>query len=625
MDNLTVIIPFCDGHATIDRLLHSLPADLPIIVVDDVSDDPPAIDKPGVRILKMARKGYFAGACNAGIQSCKTDVLMLNQDAHFTGSRWLDFIGSARDIRAAIAGDGVFGHPAWPMGYVQGTFMYMSRAAIDKVGLLNEIDYPLWGCTCEWQLRACRAGFAAVPSKDIPDFVHEREGKFGQSITRQIERESEKKSLFIRTPPAVSVIIPCYNYGRFLPDAIASLIGGKSSLGVVPPQTFQSFEIIIVDDVSTDNSAKIAAGLADEWKAIRFIQREKNGGTPEANNTGIEAARGKYITILSADDMRESTSLEMLYREQIANQHSLIYDDIMHFQDGRRLKAWEMLDYDFERLLYKNHIHAGIMFPRSAWVEVKGYPDLMRQGREDWAFNVLLGLHGYCGIHVRQPGYLYRLHGNNRHFANAGKGWREHFVDQMKKLFPNVYTGERPMACCGGGAKSAPSSNTSFRSGSSMLPGADGMTLIEYNGLNTAPTTWYGPVTQTVYLFGGKRKTGYVDNRDVKGFLEMIHNKHPLFALAQAVKPKPAQPEPVQLKLEPVIAAEPEAVDPLDGSMFVMDAAAVLDQNTRTVNAYIDENLENMDDEQLKALYAAEKDGKARKSILSRLEGYLNA
>src|SRR5690606_28193077 len=187
-----------------------------------------------------------------------------------------------------------------PYGYVHGTFMFMRRDAIDAVGLLNERDYPLWGCTAEWQWRAARKGFQILPLESVPGFHHERKPneRFGSSIKRLLSQKVAQSAKLVRTPPLVSVIVPCYNYGRYLPDCLASLVGGPSSLGQQPGQTLQSFEVIIVDDASKDDSAEIAQSLADGWKGIRFIRRERNGGTARALNTGIQAAAGQFITFL---------------------------------------------------------------------------------------------------------------------------------------------------------------------------------------------------------------------------------------------------------------------------------------------------------------------------------------
>ena len=170
MENVTAVITFFNGHRYIERLLKSLPEDLPVIIVDDHSDEPLHLNNRNVTVIRPEEKGFFSGASNAGIEACETDVLLLNQDIWFRGTEWIDFIEDNRE-KYGVLGDGVMGHPSWPNGYVQGTFMFMRRDAINKTGLFNVEHYPFWGATAEWQLRMCRQGFKAYGRSSVtPDF-----------------------------------------------------------------------------------------------------------------------------------------------------------------------------------------------------------------------------------------------------------------------------------------------------------------------------------------------------------------------------------------------------------------------------------------------------------------------
>ncbi len=575
MDALTIVVPYRDERAALSRLLASLPAGIPVIVIDDCSDVAPEVERPNTTVIRRETRGYFAGAVNTGIQACDTDVLVLNQDIWFTGQGWLGEVAQLRE-QYAVFGQGVRGHPAWPAGYIDGRLMFMRRDAIKKVGGLNERDWPLWGGTCEWQLRACRAGYRAKPLPDLDWYQHEREGRFGASIQALLKAQPERQSLYVRTPPMISVVIPSYNHGRYLPDAIHSLIGGKTSLGVAPGQTFAAFELIVVDDASTDDTAEIMQSLASPWTAVRYMRLGRNSGTAAANNAGIKAAYGKFIQILCADDMLDSHALETSYRIVERDPRVVPYTDMVLFNAGKRMTTWHMRDYDFDALIERNHVPAGIMFARSAWEAVGGYPESFAHGREDWAMAVALGRGGYCGVHVPRGLYLYRRHGDNRTLSNTTPEWRREFMAQMRAAFPDLYgKGERPVGCCGRGSKPTASGVTANTKEVDYSVGAEGMIALEYVGLSTGKQTWHGKVTHARYLFGGSHPRGWVDKRDAAALLELREGGRPLFRRYIAPKPVPIPEPPTAPALTEAAIAAADDEAPLAAALVVAALAEV--------------------------------------------------
>jgi glycosyltransferase involved in cell wall biosynthesis len=135
--------------------------------------------------------------------------------------------------------------------------------------------------------------------------------------------------------PEVSVIIPVYNAARYIAECIESLLR----------QTFQNFEIILINDGSTDNSGVICGKYAEADNRIHFVSQE-NRGVCVARNTGLEIANGEMITFVDADDLLPERGLELLYTEFKKTNADLIVAD-MSFLEGERLRRIRVFDKPF--------------------------------------------------------------------------------------------------------------------------------------------------------------------------------------------------------------------------------------------------------------------------------------
>jgi glycosyltransferase involved in cell wall biosynthesis len=131
--------------------------------------------------------------------------------------------------------------------------------------------------------------------------------------------------------PLVSVVIPAFNAASHLPQALESALG----------QTWRQLEVIVVDDGSTDTTPDLVAEVAARDSRVRLI-RQPNAGVGAARNTGIQAARGRYIAPLDADDLWAPRKLELQVAEmERAGPHAgLAYCWLRSVDQQNRLLAW---------------------------------------------------------------------------------------------------------------------------------------------------------------------------------------------------------------------------------------------------------------------------------------------
>jgi hypothetical protein len=205
--------------------------------------------------------------------------------------------------------------------------------------------------------------------------------------------------------PLVSVIIPVHNGTTVLSDALTS----------VRQQTCQNFEVIVVDDGSSDGSHALAQKFADEDYRIKVL-RQPNGGVSVARNTAIARARGELIAFLDADDVwlpgKLAAQLDLLKREPHAN---LLFADYFLW-DGRNDFGRRYSDPDkfpdgdvSRRLIFFNLFGTSTVMIKRETLEAVGWFDVDLSMAEDWDMWLRIAERGLCAKGVRQPLARYRL------------------------------------------------------------------------------------------------------------------------------------------------------------------------------------------------------------------------
>lgn len=211
---------------------------------------------------------------------------------------------------------------------------------------------------------------------------------------------------FRKMATRVSVVIPCYNQGRFLAQAIQSVLD----------QDYPDKEVIVVNDGSTDDTAAIASRFGDR---IIYIE-QPNRGAASARNMGIRASQGEYIAFLDADDVclpgRLALEAAVLDRRP---EVGLVAADAYLIDDSGRVLGLKSLisgaprcpeDFRWETVEYCPT--TSTVMVRRACFEVVGYFEESLVAGEDWLQWVRIS-HSFSMAYVDQPLILYRQHGSN--------------------------------------------------------------------------------------------------------------------------------------------------------------------------------------------------------------------
>lgn len=225
-------------------------------------------------------------------------------------------------------------------------------------------------------------------------------------------------------PPRVSVVVPCFNQSEYLEETIESVLG----------QTFRAYEIVIVDDESTDATPEVARALAERypWAPIRIL-RQRNTGLPGARNAGIAVSRGEYVLPLDADDLIGSTFLERCVAALDERPDlSIAYGGQQNFGVDHEFHPHGPYDFRIETIV--NLIGVASLFRRTAWEDVGGYAD---GEYEDWTFWIGCGAHGHHALHVPSTHFYYRVREGSMY---AGSVTRDRAIKaQIVLRYPMLY------------------------------------------------------------------------------------------------------------------------------------------------------------------------------------------
>ena len=221
--------------------------------------------------------------------------------------------------------------------------------------------------------------------------------------------------------PKVSVVMPMYKHESYVEQAIRSVLD----------QTFDDFELIIVDDCSPDRTfekAKEVLARHDEKGRVRLYRMPNNADAFNVINTAIANSRGDYIAILNSDDAWSSNRLAVMLdamertSSQIAFSKVVVIDENGEFLAGKHPAATEIYRRQDEVLKSNSPLMLQLMqgnvavttgnfiFSRDLFNKVGGFSQLRLC--HDWDFILRASYHG-APLFVNTDGYLYRVHSSN--------------------------------------------------------------------------------------------------------------------------------------------------------------------------------------------------------------------
>lgn len=177
--------------------------------------------------------------------------------------------------------------------------------------------------------------------------------------------------------PLVSVVIPCYNQADYICETVDSVLA----------QTYQHIEIIIVNDGSTDQSAKEIEKILRQNPQIRYISTE-NGGVSKARNIGIDAASGELILPLDADDLITEDYIRLAVSEFEKNPELIVVTAQGRFF-GAETGDWNFEEFSMKKMLHGNIVYCPSIFQKRDWQKVGGFDESMTH-LEDWDFYIRL-------------------------------------------------------------------------------------------------------------------------------------------------------------------------------------------------------------------------------------------
>lgn len=230
--------------------------------------------------------------------------------------------------------------------------------------------------------------------------------------------------------PRATIVIPCYNYAHYLPQALDSALA----------QTYENKEIIVVDDASTDDTEKL---MKEKYPGVKYIRHSFNKGLSATRNTGIEASTGDWIMSLDSDDWIDKDLLKLSIDFGIAKNADIVGVYQQEFGERREVHHFHP-NPNHEDFLNGNKINCSSLFKRAVYDALKakdghGYDEKLRKGYEDWQFWLRATKLGFTVVTIPLPLFHYRIHKDSMIAGLIKKDLRDETFQEMKDSIPEIF------------------------------------------------------------------------------------------------------------------------------------------------------------------------------------------
>lgn len=218
----------------------------------------------------------------------------------------------------------------------------------------------------------------------------------------------------------VSIIVPCYNQGKFLNECLES----------VQNQIFQDWECIIINDGSFDDTGDVAKIWVERDNRFKYIYQE-NRGVAAARNVGVENAIGEWLLPLDGDDKIADNYIVLASKYFDDEKLKLITCDAYKF--GEIDEKWILKNFRREDLAKENIIHNTSFYRKRDWIEIGGYDEELHFGYEDWDFWIALLKDKGNVIKINQILFFYRIKHISRNKDLITKGYLNVTLKHIEK------------------------------------------------------------------------------------------------------------------------------------------------------------------------------------------------